>query len=173
MDPLSTLEEALMLASIRNQCRFQMTNDQRKIGRLTQINWFQQIYTQQNPKYYWVWLLKEITQNNETIIGYFAAKETEQGVFITEGLLESKRGVGVGTFILKSMLSHESFKKKIFYADIFNNNSPSIYLHKKFGFKELCKVNEKTTRFVLYTNNLKNREFDKKPPQNSCKDYSC
>lgn len=148
MELLSNLKEALALALIRNQCRYLLTNDQQEISPLKQTNWFKQIYTQQNPHSYWIWLLKETIQNDEAIIGYFAAREDVDGIYITEGLLEEKRGRGLGTFMLNSMIYREFFNKRPLFADIFNHNLSSIYLHKKFGFEEHIKVNDQTTRFI-------------------------
>ena len=146
MTPLSSLKEALTLASIRNQCRHLLTNDQQEISQLQQIHWFEHIYTQQNPQYYWVWLLKE---SNENIIGYFAAKEAKEGIYITEGILEDKRGAGAGTFMLNFMLCREVLRKKPIYADIFEYNYASLRLHKKFGFTEHSRINEQITRFCF------------------------
>lgn len=145
---LSSLEEALKLACIRNECRHLLTNHQQKIDVIEQTHWFEKIYQKQKPQQYWVWLLKEIHEHEETILGYFAAKESKEGMYITEGLLEKKRGLGMGSFMLHSMLSHEKFRHQVLYADIFNHNYPSICLHKKFGFKKYANVNEQITRFV-------------------------
>jgi RimJ/RimL family protein N-acetyltransferase len=149
LDPLSNLEEALVLASIRNECRHLFTHDQQEISPLKQTYWFKQVYTQQNPPSYWVWLLKEINPSGEAILGYFAAKEIEEGFYITEGVLEKKRGKGLGTFMLNTMIPKDLFNKKPLYADIFNHNYPSVHLHKKFGFEEYLQVNKQVTRFVL------------------------
>lgn len=146
MEPLATLDEALILASVRNECRLHMTNDQQEISPSGQTNWFNQIYMQQNPQNYWIWLLKEASGN---IIGYFAAKETDDGFYITEGLLEKKRGVGAGTFMLQTMLTNEYLKKKPLFADIYNHNRPSIQLHKKFDFQEHSLVHPQITRYIL------------------------
>lgn len=142
---LSNLEEALVLASIRNQCRHLLTNDQSEITQSKQAHWFNEIYTRQNPQSYKVWLLKE----DDSVIGYFAAKETEEGVYITEGLAENRRGIGLGTYLLSSMIKSKIFSGKTLYADIFNDNHPSVNLHKKFGFKEHNQMNVRVTRFIL------------------------
>ncbi len=149
MDPLSNLNEAQVLASIRNQCRHLLTNNQEEINASMQTAWFNQIYIQQNPQNYWIWLLKEIDQQEEAIIGYFAVKEAEEGMYVTEGLLETKRGMGLGSFMLNAMISNELFNKSPLLADIFNHNHPSVRLHKKFGFKEYQKVSEQVTRYIL------------------------
>lgn len=149
MVPLTSLEEALVLASIRNECRRWMTNYSHEIKTADQIRWFSEFYLTQCPVSYRVWLLKENQSENESIIGYFAAKEVEEGFYITEGVSQKKRGIGAGKFILNSMLNLECFKKKTIYADILNSNSVSIHFHEKFGFKEYLCINSKITRYVL------------------------
>lgn len=146
LDLLSTLEEAFELALIRNECRHFMTHDQSEISSSQQKTWYQTIYTQQTPQKYWVWVLKE---QNDKIIGYCAAKDEAEGVYITEGLLEKKRGRGLGTFMLTSLISQKLFKHKPLLADIFTHNHTSIALHRKFGFEEYGTVNEKVMRFIL------------------------
>jgi L-amino acid N-acyltransferase YncA len=144
IDPLVSLEEAFALALVRNQCRLMMTNDQREIIPEEQKKWFQQVYTQQNPMKYRVWLLKE-----ETIIGYFAAKEQKEGFYITEGIQENRRGKGAGSFLLKTMLDEENFNTKPLFADIYNDNLASLRLHQKFGFIPYEEINQNLTRFYL------------------------
>jgi len=144
IDPLMTLEEALDLARIRNQCRLRMTNDQREITLDEQKKWFETFYIQQNPQKYTVWLLKE-----ESIIGYFAAKECDEGFYITEGIQEDRRGKGAGSFLLQIMINQKNFSSKCLFADIFDDNVASIRLHQKCGFVYCEKVSQGLTRYCL------------------------
>jgi|GEM_PF-1659028 len=149
IDPLTKLEEALTLAHIRNQCRLMMTNDQREIPPDEQKKWFEHVYTKQNPLKYRVWLLKE-----NTIIGYFAAKECDEGFYITEGILEERRREGAGTFLLQTMINQEALRSKCLFADIFEDNISSIRLHQKCGFLPYEKVKQnlsgrRITRYYL------------------------
>lgn len=143
--PLIILEEAQAVALIRNECRYFMTNDQREISPLKQKKWFKDFYTKQNPKKYRVWLLKDDKKN---IIGYFAAKEEEEGYYISEAIHETNRGKGMGSFLLKNLISQENFNSKPLYADIFNHNLASISLHQKFDFIPHSTINQEITRYV-------------------------
>ncbi len=146
--PLATLEEALALALIRNECRHMMTNDQREISPPEQKKWFETFYARQDPLKYRVWVLKENHLGHDAAIGYFAAKEEEDGFYITEGVLEAKRGMGAGSFMLRVLISEENFKDKPIYADIFKSNHTSIRLHEKFDFKRFADVSNEVTRFA-------------------------
>ncbi len=143
-EPLSRLSEALSLAIIRNECRQMMTQDKREIKPEEQKEWFENFYSKQDPLRYRVWLLKE----GEVIIGYFAAKESQEGVYITEGIREDRRGQGMGSFLLKTMVCREEFSNKTLFADIFNDNFASICLHQKFGFVP-CHQDAHITRYYL------------------------
>ena len=147
--PLTTLDEALLLAEIRNECRQWMTNDQHEISHSEQADWFFEVYQKQSPQFYNVWLLKEMNEKKDPVLGYFAAKECPDSFYVTEGLLESRRGQGAGTFLLQTLLSYEIFKNKKIHADIFNYNQASIRLHQKFGFKPYKIINNQITRFSL------------------------
>lgn len=125
-----------------------MTNDQREINHSEQAKWFETFYMQQDPMKYRVWLVKEKDESGGAAIGYFAAKEGDGGYYITEGVLEAKRGIGVGSFMLKTLISNENFKNGPLYADIFNSNLASIRLHEKFGFQKHMDVGNHITRFV-------------------------
>lgn len=140
IDPLTTLEEALTLAQIRNECRLRMTNDQREITPDEQKKWFETFYIEQNPQKYRVWLLK-----GEKIIGYFAAKESDEGFYITEAIRENSRGKGAGSFLLQTMVNH--LRDKPLFADIFDENVASIRLHQKCGFIPYETVNQNLTRY--------------------------
>ncbi len=142
IDPLLTLEEALALVQIRNECRLMMTNDQREITPDEQRKWFETVYSKQNPQKYRVWLLKI-----DKIIGYFAAKECDEGFYITEGIRQESRGKGAGSFLLQTMVNHLSDKH--LFADIFNDNVASIRLHQKFGFVPRETVNQNITHYYL------------------------
>ncbi len=145
ISPLTTLEEALTLALIRNECRKMMTNDQREILPANQKLWFESFYLKQTPIKYRVWLLKE----QRGIIAYFAAKQEADGFYITEGVREESRGKGAGSFLLKQLLCPEIFPALPLYADIFNGNNASIHLHEKFGFKSHSQINQDVTRYCL------------------------
>ncbi|HEX4838871.1 MAG TPA: GNAT family N-acetyltransferase [Rhabdochlamydiaceae bacterium] len=144
IDPLTMLEEALDLVRIRNQCRQMMTNDQHEITLDQQKKWFETFYTKQMPQRYRVWLLKE-----EKIIGYFAAKEGDEGFYITEGIQENSRGKGAGSFLLQTMVNQKNLWDKHLFVDIFDNNLASIRLHQKCGFVPFEKFNSNTTRYYL------------------------
>lgn len=146
---LTTLEEAYELALIRNECRLMMTNDQIEITASKQKEWFENFYILQDPIKYRVWLLKEQNLQKAICIGYFAANEKVDGFYITEGILEAKRGKGLGSFLLQKLIRSENFHSKPLYADIFNNNQASIRLHEKFGFKKQIAINDQITRFSL------------------------
>jgi L-amino acid N-acyltransferase YncA len=145
IEPLRRLEEALELAVVRNQCRLTMTQDQREIFPEDQKKWFEMVYTQQSPISYRVWLLKEMG----FVIGYFAAKESLEGVYITEGIKEDQRGRGRGSFLLQGMINQEEFRGQILLADILIRNTASIQLHQKFGFRFLKAIDENVTRYHL------------------------
>ena len=75
VEPLKTFEEAVQLASVRNECRNMMTNNHNRITLSEQKNWFEGFYLQQDPMRYKVWLLKESHQESGNVLGYFASKE--------------------------------------------------------------------------------------------------
>lgn len=151
LDALASTEDALELRSIRNLCREFMTNSQSEIPEDQQLQWFNQTYLPSSRAALNVWLIRP-SASSETLtspaVGYCLLRSGPQGeMYITEGLLPSYRGQGLGSWLLTEILNARYIQDRSVIADILVNNESSIRLHEKFGFVRQSLIDDKIVRY--------------------------
>lgn len=132
-NPLNSINDALVVRDIRNQCRTYLTNYTGYIGILRQIYWYFTYYRRAAREGTYRVFLTRNSKNQP--VGFGALLRHDQELLVTECVKEKYRGKGYGQAILKKLINIGKREKLVLVAEIRNTNKASIALHEKNKFK--------------------------------------
>lgn len=123
---VDSLEDALKVAEIRNECRDFMTRDTQEISKEKQTAWFNR-HVKKNENKLFLYLVDGV----EIGYGYVFKENGHYG--ISGGIKKDWRGMGYGEKLFKNIvLSIDSPT----WLEVKSDNIPAINLYKKLGFVE-------------------------------------
>lgn len=132
--PLDNFIQALELREIRNECRFNMTNNKNYISLIQQLIWYFKIYKKENKKnniycYLFNW--------EERDVGYALVKNSENKYWITGGLKADARGKGLGKILFNEIL--QTIKDNEIWLEVLDSNIAAKKIYTKLGFRNIRK----------------------------------
>lgn len=127
---VKSLWQALILRSIRNECRQWMTHYSKKISLMQQIGWW---FNQYTPRRERGGLFCYLFYLDGEAVGYGLASVKTDGVWISGGLRERARGKGLGTQLFGWLV--ERWGHERMWLDVFETNTAGITIYKKLGFR--------------------------------------
>lgn len=124
--------QALILRNIRNECRQWMTHYSKNISVWDQFLWWFQKYTPRRESgrlYCYLFYL------GDQAVGYGLASVKPDGVWISGGLREDKRGLGLGMELFSQLV--DLWGTRRMFLDVFDTNIPGIKIYKRLGFRPI------------------------------------
>lgn len=143
---VDTLEEALMMSEVRNECTKFMTHFTSKIDASHQVNWYLNTY-------------KKLAQLKDMLcyllykpdgkaIGFGVIRFMDKKYWLTGGLVEKERGSGFGRMLFEQLI--ELTPGNEVWLDVLATNKAGIHIYEKLGFKEVEKTkNEKGKKIIV------------------------
>lgn len=126
----------LFLRSLRNRVRSLMTNDTASINYLQQLRFY--FRKPANVEIY-------LACVGARRVGYMLLRKAGPTTLVTEAVIESHRGAGIGTRLLR----HAQELHADLTAEIRDDNTPSIKLHLAAGFEFVgASAGMRTYRFI-------------------------
>lgn len=126
---IETLEEALILRNIRNECREFMTRDTSYISEEQQKRW----YANLKPDFK-IFLLYSVELGViSSPIGYGLLREEGDSVLISGGLVESERGKGYGSILFNYLI--KNVKDKKIKLEVLKSNTRAFVIYNNLGFR--------------------------------------
>ena len=117
------------------------------ISYASHLKWLNQVFKKKEEFIY-------IARINKKIIGVIRERKIKNKRFLSWSLLKKFRGKGYGTGIVNEFVK----KKKIsFSADVHKDNTKSIKICKKVGFKLISKKNNFLTYHIKIKKDLKGK----------------
>lgn len=126
---IETLDDAMLLRNIRNQCREFMTRDISYISEEQQKRWF----TNLKPDFK-IYILYSVEMGLITSpIGYGLIREEGEYSLISGGLIESERGKGYGSTLFNYLIKNVENKK--IKLEVLKSNTRAFVIYNNLGFR--------------------------------------
>src|SRR5437870_640271 len=126
LTPVTTLDQALLVRSLRNSCREFLTNYQRRLGIVQQVRWYFSFYrAAYQSGHYRLYLLRDDRGDR---VGYGALALQDTNLLITECVNRQHRGKGYGRAILGELMCIAYSEQRDLIAEIWADNAASIAL---------------------------------------------
>lgn len=126
------LREAMIVRSLRNSCREDLTNHREHIGVARQVRWYFRTY--RRLKRSGAYRLYLLYNDAGSPIGYGALALRDRQLYVTECVGREHRGLGHGRSILAQLVSIACQEQRDIVAEIWAENQRSIALHVRAGF---------------------------------------
>jgi ribosomal protein S18 acetylase RimI-like enzyme len=127
---IETLEEAMILRNIRNQCKDFMTRDCSYISEDQQKRWFENL--DPNVKIYLLYLVEFGVVSSP--VGYGLIREEAGFSLVSGGLVESCRGKGYGKILFDYLIKNLD-KEMPIKLEVLKNNTRAFFIYNKLGFR--------------------------------------
>jgi RimJ/RimL family protein N-acetyltransferase len=134
---VDSLREAMIVRSLRNSCREDLTNHREHIGVAQQVRWYFRSYRQ--SKRLGSYRLYLLYSDARPPVGYGALALRDRQLYVTECVGRDHRGLGHGRSILAELMSIASQEQRDLVAEIWAENQRSITLHVRAGFTLLSR----------------------------------
>lgn len=143
---VTSLEDALIVKDIRNECRKFMTHDTTEITLERQVNFFLNIYKSKAA----VGELKlSLYYVKEEPVGFGLVKFSENKYWITLGLKEDYRGKGYGKDLFDKLVKTVPSGHEV-WLDVLESNKAGHHIYEKYGFEEVSRPkNEAGKKLIL------------------------
>ncbi len=126
---IETIDEAMILRNIRNQCREFMTRDTSYISEEQQKRWFVNI----KPDYK-IFLLYSVELGLiSSPIGYGLIRDEGDFSLISGGLVESERGKGYGSILFNYLIKNVTNKN--IKLEVLKSNTRAFVIYNNLGFR--------------------------------------
>jgi len=126
---IESLEEALILRNIRNECREFMTRDTSYISQEQQKRWYANLKSD-----FKIFLLYSVELGViSSPIGYGLLREEGDSVLISGGLVESERGKGYGSILFNYLI--KNIKDKKIKLEVLKSNTRAFVVYNNLGFR--------------------------------------
>lgn len=126
---IETLDDAMLLRNIRNQCREFMTRDISYISEEQQKRWFMNL----KPDFK-IYILYSVEMGLVTSpIGYGLIREEGEYSLISGGLIESERGKGYGSTLFNYLIKNVENKK--IKLEVLKSNTRAFVIYNNLGFR--------------------------------------
>lgn len=146
--PIKNLIDAYKIASIRNECRHNMTNSSDKISLFAQTKWYFRTY---KAEYYKGTMLCLLFKLNNEDIGFGFIKKLSNKYWITGGLISDMRGKGLGSVLFKNIISLVSSSSV--WLEVLESNIAAKKIYIKLGFKKKKIIERDKRRIILMSLN--------------------
>jgi L-amino acid N-acyltransferase YncA len=137
LKPVDSLREAMIVRSLRNSCRENLTNHQEHIGVGQQVHWY--FWSYRRSKRSGSYRLYLLYNDAGSVVGYGALALRDRRLYVTECVGRDHRGLGHGRSILAELMSIASQEQRDLIAEIWAENQRSIALHVRAGFTLLSR----------------------------------
>lgn len=141
---IETLDDAMLLRNIRNQCREFMTRDISYISEEQQKRWFMNL----KPDFK-IYILYSVEMGLITSpIGYGLIREEGEYSLISGGLIESERGKGYGSTLFNYLIKNVENKK--IKLEVLKSNTRAFVIYNNLGFRVINDDGEMITMEYNY-----------------------
>ena len=127
---IESLDEAMILRNIRNQCKDFMTRDTSYISEEQQKRWFANL--KDDVKIYLLYLVDFGVISSP--IGYGLIREEGGFSLVSGGLIESCRGKGYGKILFDYLVKNVD-KEHPIKLEVLKNNTRAFVIYNKLGFR--------------------------------------
>lgn len=126
---IESLDEALVLRGIRNQCREFMTRDTSYISEEQQKRWYNNL----KPDFK-IFLLYSVEFGViSSPVGYGLIREEGEVSLISGGLIESERGKGYGSVLFNYLI--KNVNNKNIKLEVLKSNTRAFVIYNNLGFR--------------------------------------
>lgn len=133
--PVRGLGDAQAMRRVRNECREFMTSNTSEIGKFEQFTWWLRVGRSRDWRIYLLW-------NNDQPVGYGILRRKGCQWWVTGGLVESSRGIGLGRFLFSELLRLADSPTA--YLEVRISNTKALNLYRSLGFRFINSKDEDT-----------------------------
>lgn len=146
---IETLEEALVLRNIRNQCKDFMTRDTSYISEEQQKRWFANLSPE--TKIYILYLVEFGVISSP--IGYGLIRKEGDFSVVSGGLIDSCRGKGYGKVLFEYLIKNAE-KEFPIRLEVLKSNTRAFVIYNNLGFRVLNDNGEIITMEYNYDSSI-------------------
>lgn len=127
---VDTYRDALVMRSIRNECRAFMTNDRDVIGFWKQFRFWRMLKTDRGWE---AWIMHA----NQKPIGYGIISQRDHLPWVSGGLTEFARGLGYGKELFRFLTNRAQRHGPKVYLEVLASNEPAIRTYEGLSYKRV------------------------------------